>query len=98
MADYGDFTKTLASGRDEQPAASFGALLRLTIDLVGVKVFTVQTHDHATGVADRLFSTVPEIYPVGGLKPADETIWSRLVIEEQKTFVANDLTEIAAVF
>lgn len=98
MADYGDFTRALATGLGEQPAASFGALLRLAVDLVGVKVFTVQTHDHATGIADRLYSTVPEIYPVGGLKPADETIWSRLVIEEQKTFVANNLAEIAAVF
>lgn len=98
VADYGNFTKAFATDDSEQPVASFDALLQLAKELVDVKVFTVQTHDHATGAANRLYSTVPEIYPVGGLKPADETFWSRLVIDEQKTFVANNLTEIAAVF
>jgi len=98
MAVYDTFTQALASDERGQPAASFDALRALADALFGVKVFTVQTHDHATGVANRLYSTVPDVYPVGGLKPADETFWSRLVIDEQKTFVANDLTEIAAVF
>lgn len=98
MVDFAVFTSALAVELKRQPATAFDALYTLTADLLDVKVFTVQTNDPVTGVANRLYSSVPDVYPIGGLKPADETVWSRIVLGEHRTFIANNLREIAVVF
>ena len=63
-----------------------------------MKLFTVMTHDGNKGVASRIFSNMPDAYPVSGTKPANPTDWSRQVIERKQTFVANDIEGIRAVF
>jgi GAF domain-containing protein len=93
---YSDFTATLATAAEPQEA--FAALGRLTEELVGVKLFTIMTHDAETREASRIFSNMPDAYPVSGKKPANETDWSRQVMGEKRTFVANDIEGIAQVF
>jgi GAF domain-containing protein len=95
--DYTTFTKAVAE-RSSQPQAAFTALCQLTRDIVGVKLFTVMAHDGNKGVASRIYSNMPEVYPVSGTKPANVTDWSRQVIENKQTFVANDIEGIRAVF
>ena len=97
VPDYSTFTKAVAE-RSAQPQAAFTALWQLTRDMVGVKLFTVMTHDGKKGVASRIYSNMPEAYPVSGTKPANVTDWSRQVIENKQTFVANDIEGIRAVF
>ena len=97
MPDYQSFTKAVAR-EGAQPEAAFDALRALTDEVVGVKLFTVMTHDSANGVAQRIYSNMPDAYPVSGTKPANETDWSRQVIGEKRTFVANDIEGIAKVF
>jgi hypothetical protein len=97
MPDYSAFTKAVAEG-GSQPTAAFEALWALTRDVIGVKLFTIMTHDAKNGVAQRIYSNMPDAYPVSGTKPANETDWSRQVIREKRTFVANDIEGIAAVF
>lgn len=96
MTDYADFTRTLATARDPQEA--FAALARLTEEIVGVKLFTIMTHDAETREASRIYSNMADAYPVSGRKPANETDWSRQVMGERRTFVANDIEAIAEVF
>lgn len=97
VPDYSSFTKSVAAEKADTQAA-FDALCELTKQVVGVKLFTVMTHDARTGEAGRVYSNMPEAYPVSGTKPANETDWSRQVIGEKRTFVANDIEGIAAVF
>jgi GAF domain-containing protein len=97
VLDYRFFTQAVAK-ETEQPEAAFDALRALTDAIVGVKLFTVMTHDSVNGVAQRIYSNMPEAYPVSGTKPANETDWSRQVITEKRTFVANDIEGIAKVF
>lgn len=96
MPDYSAFTAALAAAH--RPEDAFDALCALTCDVVGVKLFTVMTHDSRTGHAGRVYSNMPEAYPVSGTKPANETDWSRQVIQERRTFVANTIEDIAEVF
>ncbi|MGE0503541.1 MAG: GAF domain-containing protein [Rhizobiaceae bacterium] len=97
VPDYAAFTSSVAAdGVDPQKA--FDALCVLTRDVVGAKLFTVMTHDGRKRVASRVYSNMPDAYPVSGTKPANETDWSRQVIAEKRTFVANDIEGIAAVF
>lgn len=97
VPDYSEFTRALAA-KGQQPEAAFTALCALTRALVGAKLFTIMTHDGKKGVAQRLFSNMPDAYPVSGTKPANTTDWSRQVIDARQTFVANDIEAIAAVF
>ena len=97
VPDYASFTETVAKGGASSQTA-FDALCALTRDVVGAKLFTVMTHDGSTGVAGRIYSNMPDAYPVAGTKPRNETDWSRQVIGEKRTFVANDIDDIAKVF
>jgi hypothetical protein len=95
--NYTAFTKALAEAGN-QPVVAFDALCALTMQLVGVKLFTIMTVDRKGGFAQRIYSNMPDAYPVSGTKPANPTYWSEEVIEQRRTFVANDIDAIAGVF
>ncbi|CZT36489.1 GAF domain-containing protein [Rhizobium sp. 9140] len=94
--DYTAFVAALAG--EGQPMAAYAALEALTQALVGVKLFTIMTSDTTTRVAERVYSNMPEQYPVFGTKPYNETHWSDITLTRQQTFVANTIEEIAEVF
>lgn len=81
-----------------QPTTVFDALNALTEALVGVRLFTLMTFDAASGEARRIYSNMPDAYPVLGTKPVNETHWTGVVLDRHETFVANDIDEIAQVF
>ena len=56
------------------------------------------THDPREGYAERIYSNMPDAYPISGRKPANRTRWAEEVIERRRTFVANDIEGIAQVF
>jgi GAF domain-containing protein len=95
--DYQDFVAAMAK-TGNQPEAACEALHKLTAETVGVKLFTITVNDPVAEVSRRIYSNMPEAYPVSGTKPADKTDWSRQVIEEKRIFVANTISDIAAVF
>lgn len=97
MPDYSRFVEALAA-RDGQPDVTFDALCDLTRSVVGARLFTVMTFDGVKNVAQRIYSNMPDAYPVSGTKPANRTHWSEHVIEQRRTFVANDIEGIRAVF
>ena len=74
-----------------QPKKAFDALCALTAEHVGVKLFTLMTRDPVEGYAERIYSNMPDAYPVSGRKPANRTRWSEEVIEQRRIFVANDI-------
>lgn len=95
--DYTEFNRAIAAA-GQGPESAFVALCALAQSYVGAKLFTVMTHDGRSGMAQRIFSNMPAAYPVSGTKPANETDWSRQVIEQKKTFIANDIEAISKVF
>jgi GAF domain-containing protein len=96
VPDYTDFTQAIA--RAGAPASVFDALRKLTEQAVGVKLFTVTVQDPVNHMSTRVYSNMPDAYPVSGTKPADVTDWSRQVLQEKRTFVANDIDTIATYF
>jgi GAF domain-containing protein len=95
--DLTRFAAALAAA-GPQPQQACAALQALTEQLVGVKLFTLMSFDPQTGEAARFYSNMPEAYPVSGTKPFNPTDWSRQVLREQRTFIANDIAGIAEVF
>ena len=70
----------------------------LAIDAVGAKLFTLTTVNPQEGVARRVYSNMPDAYPVSGTKPMREDVWSNHVLKEHNTFIANTIDDIAKVF
>ncbi|MCE0503975.1 GAF domain-containing protein [Roseivivax sp. GX 12232] len=82
----------------ERPEAAWAALDTLVRGSVGAKLFTVMTVDMQAMLARRAYSSDPENYPTSGTKPIEMNAWFRQVHGEGRSFVANTLEEIAAVF
>jgi hypothetical protein len=97
MPDYQTFVAALEEG-DGQPDKAFAALEAMTRELVGVKLFTVMTSDTNKHESERIYSSMPDVYPVSGTKPYNETHWSEITLVNKQTFVANTIGEIAEVF
>ena len=97
LFDNTAFAKAVESA-EHQPDVAYAGLEELTKELVGVKLFTVMTCDTETGVASRVYSNMPDAYPTSGTKPYNPTYWSKITLDERKTFVANTIEDIAKVF
>lgn len=95
--DYSAFAAAIADG-GAQPETACKALEALTKELVGVKLFTLMTADTEARISERIYSNMPEAYPVSGTKPYNETYWSDVTLKRKETFVANTIEDIAKVF
>ena len=95
--DYTDFVATVAD-MGGQPAKAYAALEALVNRLVGVKLFTIMTADSREKLSERIYSNMPDVYPVLGTKPYGDTAWTDITLNRKQTFVANTIEDIAAVF
>lgn len=78
--------------------AVWRALETLTRSMPGHLLFTVMTVDMEAGLARRAYTSHPAEYPVSGTKPIERNSWFDIVHGARKSFVANTIDEIAAVF
>ena len=97
MPEYAKFVAAVAEPGN-QPKKAYAALEQLAKQLVGAKLFTIMTADTTDKLSERTYSNMPDAYPVSGTKPYNETHWSEITLNQQKTFVANSIEEIARVF
>ena len=91
------FTSALAE-TSGSPVASFVALEALARHSVGARLFTLMAFDQTRFEGERIYSNVPEAYPVSGRKALPRESWASTVLERQEIFVANSIEGIAAVF
>lgn len=90
------FRRSIAEeNRSDTPWAALDAL---TQAIVGAKLFTVTMVDTDAEVARRLYTNMPDSYPVSGTKPMHPDVWHRQVIVEKQMFVMNTLEAIAGHF
>jgi GAF domain-containing protein len=78
--------------------APWRALQGLADRLIGAKLFTVMTVDVEEGLARRLYTNMPDAYPVSGTKPVTVTPWFEHTILQRRLFVMNTNAEIAEHF
>lgn len=97
MPDYTAFVEAVAAAGG-QPDKAYAALERMVRDVVGVKLFTIMTSDTTDKLSERIYSSMPDVYPVSGTKPYNETEWSEITLNRKETFVANTIEDIAKVF
>jgi hypothetical protein len=95
MADLQSFVTIAETGSTDR---IFSALQDMVQADVGAIIFSCSTFDLAAGQSRRVFTNMPEVYPVSGLKEITPNDWTRRVLDGRKTFVANSLDEIRQVF
>ena len=66
-----DLTRAMAAA--DQPVAIFEAIHQTVNDVVGVTLFTIMRLNREKGVAERIFSNMPEAYPAGGESRSSRT-------------------------
>jgi GAF domain-containing protein len=97
MPDYRNFVAAVAEA-ENQPQKAFAALDAIVRAHVGAKLFTIMTSDTVKRISERIYSNMPDAYPVSGTKPYNDTRWSEITLNRKQTFVANTIEDIATVF
>ena len=85
-------------GRDADPQAAFVTFDRVTQRVLGHKLLTVMRHMAATAEVERIYSSNPRAYPVGGRKQKQGTPWGEKVLDRGEVFIAKDREELRAAF
>ncbi len=71
------------------PQASFALVEEICRRAFGFGMLTVLRHDPDAGEIERVYSTDPEHYPVGGRKPMGPTPWGQLTLHGGKGWWGN---------
>lgn len=66
--------------------------------IFGHKVFTVMRLLAGSNEVERLYSSNPAAYPVGGRKQKQDSSWGRIVLDEGRPFIARNPDELRANF
>lgn len=96
MIDLTAFSAALAC--PDGPETALVALADLALAHVGARLFTVTTIDADSGSARRVYTNMPDVYPVAGTKTVNGSDWARQVLDEKRPFVANDIEGVGAAF
>lgn len=95
----GDIAAILdSSARDRDPQTSLHAIDALAQRVFGHKLFTVMRLLGDGNEVERIYSSNPAAYPVGGRKQKQDTSWGQIVLNEGKPFIARNEDELRAAF
>jgi hypothetical protein len=81
-----------------QPAAVFGALDAALGAVLGHRLFTLMRFHAVSGDSERVYTTHPAAYPVGGCKPLNPTAWTEQVLRRQQPYLGRTAADVRAVF
>lgn len=87
-----------AIAADALPQAAFRAVDRAVAEVVGHDLFTVLALCDGGREVERVYSSNPDAYPVGGRKPMGSTPWGDLVITRKQSFLGPDMDAIRWAF
>ena len=96
LVDLASLADSLASA--PEPAALYAAVDALVHEVIGHKLFTLMRVHEASAEVERIYSSNPAAYPVGGRKGKRGTPWSRVVLDRGEVFVARTPEEVRHAF
>jgi hypothetical protein len=79
-------------------AAAWAAIDGLVARLYDRKLFTALNHLVATAEVERLYSSNPAAYPVGGRKQKQDTHWGKKTIDEGLLYICHGPADIERTF
>jgi GAF domain-containing protein len=96
LADIAAIAEITANAGDAD--AIFHAVNALAHKTIGHRLFTIMRLHAASHEVERLYSSLPDAYPVSGRKPKQGTPWGEQVLDRGEIFVANTPDEVRAAF
>jgi GAF domain-containing protein len=81
-----------------EPARIFPAVEAVARDVIGHRMFTIMRFDAERIEVERLYSSDPAAYPVGGRKKKARTPWADHVLRGMRVFCANTPEAVRAAF
>lgn len=81
-----------------QPAALFGALEAALGAVLGHRLFTLMRYHADSGESERIYTTHPREYPVGGRKALNPTAWTEQVLRRQRPYLGRTAGDVREVF
>jgi GAF domain-containing protein len=86
------------AARAPEPGAVFRAVAALAQKAIGYRLFTVMRLHARAQEVERVYSSLPDAYPVSGRKPKEGTPWGAQVLDRGEIFVANTPEEVERAF
>jgi GAF domain-containing protein len=88
MPLHADDIEAFSAAAAQSPAALFEAIHQVARRRVDAGLVTAMRHDEPAATVERLYSSNPAAYPVGGRKLKRESDWSRHVLVEHRVLVS----------
>ena len=83
---------------DHEPARLYAAVDALVQEVIGHRLFTLMRVHEAASEVERIYSSNPAAYPVGGRKQKGGTPWSAAVLDRGEVFIARTPEEVRGAF
>jgi len=81
-----------------QPQALFGALEAALGAVLGHRLFTLMRYHADSGDSERIYTSHPREYPVGGRKALNPTPWTEQVLRRQRPYLGRTAADVREVF
>jgi hypothetical protein len=75
-----------ASRGADQPKRIFDAVQAVAANAIGYKLFTIMLFDAERFEVERLYTSMPSVYPLGGRKKKASTAWGAHTLASMKVF------------
>jgi hypothetical protein len=72
----------------DQPMEIFRAVQSVAASAIGFSLFTIMSYDAQHQEVERIYTNMPDVYPMGGRKKKLGTAWARQVLQDLKPFRA----------
>lgn len=91
-------TLSAAIASANMPLALFGSIETVATERMGCSIFSAAKCLPEAFELERIYSSRPDIYPVGARKSKRLTSWGRSVLENRQVYVGEGPLEMAAAF
>ncbi|MEM5296734.1 GAF domain-containing protein [Burkholderia sp. JPY481] len=89
MLDIADLERlALAMRAKDQPLELFRAVHAVAAKAIGLSLITIMSYDARRHEVERVYTNMPDVYPLGGRKRKQGTAWARQILQELKPFRA----------
>jgi hypothetical protein len=72
----------------DQPLELFRAVHAVAAKAIGLSLFTIMSYDAEHHEVERVYTNMPDVYPLGGRKKKQGTAWARQILQDLKPFRA----------
>ena len=71
-----------------QPAAIYREVCAVAAEAIGFRLFTIMAYDAERQEVERVFTSMPDVYPTGGRKKKSGTPWAKRILTDLEPFRA----------